>query len=177
MWSALHLRGRVADRFARLASFSGHDFILNIWEKSVGERTDRPGNFVGHPWESAVNGRLNPVFAIRRHGPCRGRQQTTHRAAGTKALSQVPELFRFGVHVLGDEGLAEDFHQVLPARRKLWLGPRAGAGLAVHDGSHDGLRHRPASLLPAVPAVRDFQLPPHLNALLDVFAVRRPHHR
>jgi hypothetical protein len=54
--------------------------------------------------------------------------------------------------------------------------PEAGAGLAVHDGSHDGLRHRPASLLPAVPVVGDFQLPP-ICTPCSPFAVRRPHHR
>lgn len=35
--------------------FSCQDFILKIWEKSIGERTDRPGNFVGHPLEWAMS--------------------------------------------------------------------------------------------------------------------------
>jgi hypothetical protein len=52
--------------------------------------------------------------------------------------------------------------------------PEAGAGLAVHDGSHDGLRHRPASLLPAVPAVGDFQLPPHMHALSTFCGAQAP---
>ena len=67
------------------------------------------------------------------------------------------ELFRFGVHVLRDQGLAEEmvqetFIKFCRQARQLRRQPGSGAGLAVHDGPLGGLRHRPPPLVPAVPA-------------------------
>jgi hypothetical protein len=69
------------------------------------------------------------------------------------------ELFRFGFYVLGDQGLTEEMVQETfikfcqqAGRYDAKVGPVRG--LAVHDRQVGRLRHRPASLVPAVPARR-----------------------
>jgi len=69
------------------------------------------------------------------------------------------ELFRFGVHVLRDQGLAEEMAQETfikfcqQARNyDAHRGPVRGWLFTMARG---GLRHRPASLVPAVPARRE----------------------
>jgi hypothetical protein len=59
------------------------------------------------------------------------------------------ELFRFGFHVLHDEGLAEEMVQETFIK---FCQPGPGARLAVHDGPLDRLRRRPAPLVPAFAA-------------------------
>lgn len=69
------------------------------------------------------------------------------------------ELFRYGVHVLHDQGLAEEMvqetlHHVLPAGQQLRRQPGPRTSLAVHDRPLDGPRHRPPPLVPALAAGR-----------------------
>lgn len=77
-------------------------------------------------------------------------------AARRLFLMYRAELLGFGVHVLHDQGLAEEMVQ--ETFIKLWQqdgsydtsrGP--GAGLAVHDSSFDRPRHRPPPVVPAIP--------------------------
>ena len=87
------------------------------------------------------------------------------------------ELFRFGFHVLHDQGLAEemvqkrDLHQVLPAVQQLRRQAGSGAGwlftmarLAAHD-----IARRPSSR-PLLP-VEDFQLPPQYDTVDQALTV------
>ena len=86
------------------------------------------------------------------------------------------ELFRFGVHVLHDHGLAEEMVQETfikfcqragnydatrgPVRAWLFTMARSAA-----------YRHSPASLIPAVAPVEDFQLPPQYDTVDEALTV------
>ena len=86
------------------------------------------------------------------------------------------ELFRFGFHVLHDQGLAEEmvqetFIKFCRQARNYDANRGASARLAVHDGSlaaYDVAR-RPSSR-PMLP-VEDFQLPPQYDSVDDALTV------
>jgi RNA polymerase sigma-70 factor, ECF subfamily len=159
--------------------FSGQTFILRIWAKPVWEeRTDRLGNYVEHGWGLAVSwddsgARTGPhemgliaKIAARNDDDAARRIYRKYRM----------ELFRFGVHVLHDQELAEEMVQETCI--KFWQ--RAGS----YDAKRGSVRawlftmaksaaidiaRRPSSR-PLLP-VEDFQLPPQYDSVDEALTI------
>ncbi len=158
--------------------FFGQDPILKIWEKSVGKRTDRPGNFVEHGWEWAVSWddsrpRTGPHeigliarIAAKNDGDAARRLYHKYRM----------ELFRFGVHVLHDQGLAEEMVQETfikfcqqAANYDAGRGPVRGWLFTIARSAAYDIARRPSSR-PFLP-VEDFQLPPQYDSVDQALTV------
>jgi hypothetical protein len=97
--------------------FSGQTFIQKIWEKSAGKRTDRLGRCVVISGGVGVAVSWTDNDSGARTGPheigliAKIAARSDNDAARRLYRKYRMELFRFGVHVLHDEGLAEEMVQ------------------------------------------------------------------
>jgi RNA polymerase sigma-70 factor, ECF subfamily len=158
--------------------FSGQAFILKIWESREDERTDRLGNLVEHGWGLAVSWSDSGA----RTGPheigliAKIAAKSDDDAARRLYRKYRMELFRFGVHVLHDEGLAEEMVQETfikfckqarsyDAKR----GPVRGWLFTMAKSAAYDIARRPSSR-PLLP-VEDFQLPPQYDSVDQALTV------
>jgi len=158
--------------------FSGPPLILGIWESRPGAPNDRVWNYVEHGWGLAVSWEDSGA----RTGPheigliARFAAVSDEDAARRLYRKYQMELFRFGLHVLRDQGLAEEMVQETfikfcqqAGRYDAQRGPvRAWPFTIAKSAAYDVAR-RPSSR-PVLP-VEDFQLPPQYDTVDQALTV------
>jgi RNA polymerase sigma-70 factor, ECF subfamily len=175
----LHLRGQGADRFARLAMF----FLGRPTRRESG-KAGRHAEPIG--WGTTLNMGGGPAVSWSDSGARTGPHEigliakiaaTSDDDAARRLYRKYKmELFRFGFHVLGNQGLAEEMVQETfikfcqQARRyDASRGPvRAWLFTIAKSASYD-IARRPSSR-PMFP-VEDFQLPPQYDSVDDALTV------
>ncbi len=176
----LHLRDLGAGRFARLACFfRGRPLILRIWA-SRSRRSEPIGREFVRTWVGGLAVSWSDSGA--RTGPheiglianiaAKGDDDAARRLYRKYRM----ELFRFGVHVLHDQGLAEEMVQETfikfcrQARNyDTSRGPVRGWLFTMARSAAYDIARRPSSR-PLLP-VEDFQLPPQYDTVDEALTV------